>query len=102
MQRGYGRRSGKDRRFIKGQKYMLLSSRENLTLEGRKSLALLLAANKRLNTAYLGCLYLVAVPGEPARATSVRAKSSPLKSRGSPECRERAYAQQSPRFRPAG
>jgi len=49
----YGRLSGKGRRFIKGQKYTLLSNRENLTLEGRKSLALLLAANKRLNTAYL-------------------------------------------------
>ena len=49
----YARLSGKDRRFIKGQKYTLLSHRENLTLEGRRSLKLLLAANKRLNTAYL-------------------------------------------------
>jgi len=49
----YARLTGKDRRFIKGQKYTLLSHRENLTLEGRKSLRLLLAANKRLNTAYL-------------------------------------------------
>jgi transposase len=49
----YARLSGKDRRFIKGQKYTLLSRRENLTLEGRRSLKLLLAANKRLNTAYL-------------------------------------------------
>ena len=49
----YSRLSGKDRRFIKGQKYTLLSGRENLTLEGRQSLKLLLAANKRLNTAYL-------------------------------------------------
>ena len=49
----YARLSGKDRRFIKGQKYTLLSRRENLTLEGRCSLKLLLAANKRLNTAYL-------------------------------------------------
>jgi len=32
----------------------LLSRRENLTLEGKRSLALLLAANKRLNTAYVG------------------------------------------------
>jgi len=38
---------------IKGQKYTLLAHRENLTLEGKKSLTLLLAANKRLNTAYL-------------------------------------------------
>jgi len=49
----YARLSDQDRRFIKGQKYTLLAHRENLTLEGRKSLKLLLAANKRLNTAYL-------------------------------------------------
>lgn len=49
----YARLSGKDRRFIKGQKYTLLSGRENLTLEGRQSLKLLLTANRRLNTAYL-------------------------------------------------
>lgn len=49
----YARLTGKDRRFIKGQKYTLLSRRENLTLEGRRALKTLLAANKRLNTAYL-------------------------------------------------
>ncbi len=49
----YARLSGKDRRFIKGQKYTLLSRRENLTLEGRQALRTLLRANKRLNTAYL-------------------------------------------------
>jgi transposase len=49
----YARLTGKDRRFIKGQKYTLLSSHENLTLEGRRSLKLLLAANRRINTAYL-------------------------------------------------
>ena len=49
----YARLSGKDRRFIKGQKYTLLSRRENLTLEGRQALRTLLSANKRLNTAYL-------------------------------------------------
>lgn len=42
-----------DRRFVKGQKYTLLSNRENLSDSGRKNLRLLLAANKRLNTAYL-------------------------------------------------
>ena len=47
----YARLSGKDRRYIKGQKYTLLSHRENLTSEGRQSLKVLLAANKRLNTA---------------------------------------------------
>ena len=49
----YARLSGRNRRFIKGQKYTLLSHRENLTLTGRQSLQTLLKANKRLNTAYL-------------------------------------------------
>lgn len=49
----YRRLSGKDRSYIKGQKYTLLSNRENLTLDGRKALKKLLGANKRLNTAYL-------------------------------------------------
>ena len=49
----YARLSGKDRQFIKGQKYTLLSHRDNLTLDGKRSLTLLLAANKRLNTAYV-------------------------------------------------
>ena len=49
----YARLSGKDRRFIKGQKYTLLSHRENLSADGRTALKRLLAANKRLNTAYL-------------------------------------------------
>jgi transposase len=49
----YARLSGKDRRYIKGQKYTLLSRKENLTLEGRQALKTLLRANKRLNTAYL-------------------------------------------------
>jgi transposase len=49
----YARLSGKDRSYIKGQKYTLLSSRENLTLDGRKALRKLLKANKRLNVAYL-------------------------------------------------
>ena len=49
----YRRLAGKDRTFIKGQRYTLLSHRENLTLEGRQSLRKLLNANKRLNKAYL-------------------------------------------------
>jgi len=49
----YARLTGRERRYIKGQKYTLLSHRENLTLDGRKALKTLLAANKRLNTAYL-------------------------------------------------
>jgi len=51
--REYARLSGKDRRFIKGQKYTLLSRRENLTTKGRLALKTLLKANKRLNVAYL-------------------------------------------------
>lgn len=49
----YARLCGQDRSYIKGQKYTLLSNRENLTIEGRKALKKLLKANKRLNTAYL-------------------------------------------------
>lgn len=49
----YRRLADKDRRYIKGQKYTLLSHRQNLTLEGKRALKTLLAANKRLNTAYL-------------------------------------------------
>lgn len=49
----YARITGPKRKFIKGQKYVLLSHRENLTPEGKQSLKLLLKANKRLNTAYL-------------------------------------------------
>ena len=49
----YARLQGNDRRFIKGQKYTLLSRRENLSSDGRQSLKTLLAANKRLNTAYV-------------------------------------------------
>jgi len=49
----YARLSGADRRFIKGQKYNLLSRWENLHQKGRDALKLLLAANKRLNTAYV-------------------------------------------------
>jgi len=49
----YERLLEKDRSYIKGQKYTLLSNRENLTLDGRKALNKLLRANKRLNAAYL-------------------------------------------------
>ena len=49
----YARLSGQERAYIKGQKYTLLSHRENLTLDGRRALRKLLAANKQLNTAYL-------------------------------------------------
>ena len=49
----YRRLSGNDRAFIKGQRYTLLSRWENLSRDGRQSLKKLLAANKRLNTAYV-------------------------------------------------
>jgi transposase len=49
----YARLDGKPRTFIKGQKYALLSHPQNLKGSARKNLKLLLAANKRLNTAYL-------------------------------------------------
>ena len=49
----YKRLRGEDRRFIKGQKYTLLSHRQNLSSAGRVSLKLLLKANRRLNTAYV-------------------------------------------------
>ena len=51
--REYARVSGRQRRFIKGQKYTLLAHGENLTLDGRRALKTLLAANKRRHTAYL-------------------------------------------------
>jgi transposase len=49
----YARLTGPDRKFIKGQRYTLLSHRANLTTDGRKTLKTLLAANQRLNTAYV-------------------------------------------------
>src|SRR5207244_5515479 len=49
----YARLSGRQRRFIKGQKYTLLAHRENLTLSGRQALTTLLRANQRLHIAYL-------------------------------------------------
>jgi transposase len=49
----YARLTGTARQFIKGQKYTLLSHRENLTLDGRRALKKLLQVNRRLNVAYL-------------------------------------------------
>jgi transposase len=49
----YKRVAAKDRKFIKGQRYTLLSHRANLNAAGRRSLKLLLKANKRLHKAYL-------------------------------------------------
>ena len=49
----YARLDGRQRKFIKGQKYALLSHRQNLRGSAKKNLKTLLAANKRLNTAYV-------------------------------------------------
>lgn len=49
----YRRVSGEDRKFIKGQKYNLLSRWKNLDMDGRQALKELLKANRRLNTAYV-------------------------------------------------
>lgn len=49
----YKRVADKDKRFIKGQRYTLLSHKANLDLEGKHALDLLLKANKRLNKAYV-------------------------------------------------
>jgi transposase len=48
----YARLAGRDRRYIKGQKYTLLSRKENLTLDGKKALTTLLSANKRLKESF--------------------------------------------------
>ena len=49
----YKRVNEKERRFIKGQRYTLLSHKANLDIEGRRALQMLLKANKRLNKAYV-------------------------------------------------
>jgi transposase len=49
----YARLSDKDRQYVKGQKYTLLSHWKNLSVEGKDALKTLFKANKRLNKAYL-------------------------------------------------
>ena len=49
----YARLEGRERRFIKGQRFNLLTRWANLALEGRRALKVLFKANKRLNIAYL-------------------------------------------------
>jgi len=49
----YKRVNEKEQKFIKGQCYTLLSHKANLDLDGRRSLRMLLKANKRLHKAYL-------------------------------------------------
>jgi transposase len=65
--REYARLRGRDRSLIKGQKYTLLSHRENLTLDGRRSLHKLLQTNQRLNAGYL-----VKEPSGSCRTTGAR------------------------------
>lgn len=49
----YSRLVGSDRRFIKGQRYTLLSRWANLTLKGKTALKLIFKVNRRLHKAYL-------------------------------------------------
>jgi len=49
----YKRVNEKERRFIKGQRYTLLSHKANLDIDNRRALRMLLKANKRLNKAYI-------------------------------------------------
>lgn len=49
----YANLTGENRRFIKGQKYALLSRWGNLTADGKAALQSLFDANARLNKAYL-------------------------------------------------
>jgi transposase len=49
----YHRLVGNDRRYIKGQKFVLLSNWDNLSRDRRNGLSELFAVNKRLNKAYL-------------------------------------------------
>lgn len=49
----YKRVNDKERKYIKGQRYTLLSRKANLDADGRRSLKVLLKANRRLHKAYL-------------------------------------------------
>ena len=49
----FSRIRSKSLKFMKGQKFILLSREENLTVDKRAKLKLLLQANKKLNTAYI-------------------------------------------------
>jgi transposase len=49
----YHRANHRQKKYIKGQRYTLLTHRENLALKGKAALRKLLAVNKRLNAAYL-------------------------------------------------
>jgi transposase len=82
--REYARLTGKQRQYIKGQKYTLLSRRDNLTLEGRQALKTLLAANKRLNTAICSGSPSVSCGATSARAgRGASSRTGALRSSGS-------------------
>lgn len=49
----YKRVSKKESKYIKGQRYTLLSRKHNLSVKGKKALRELLAINSRLNKAYV-------------------------------------------------
>ncbi len=49
----YARLAGQERSYIKGQRYTLLSHKENLTRSGRRNLRKVLRLNSRLNAAYV-------------------------------------------------
>lgn len=49
----YSRLTGPNRRYIKGQRFTLLSRWSHLTLKGRTALKLLFKVNKRLSKAYI-------------------------------------------------
>jgi transposase len=49
----YQKTSGKDRKYIKGKKYTLLSRKANLDTNGKKALKELFAVNSRLSKAYI-------------------------------------------------
>ena len=80
----YARLSGRDRRFIKGHKYTSLSSRQNLTLEGRRSLNLLLWLRSGAS-----------IP--PTCSRSPSANSGTTATRGEPSASSRAGASRSSR-----
>lgn len=49
----YKRSSGRSRKYIKGNKWILLSRQDNLNLDGKEALRKLLKANKRISEAYM-------------------------------------------------
>ena len=62
----YARLSGRDRRYIKGQKYTLLSRRENLTLDGKRAL--------RTSSGQQAAQHGLPVEGELRAAVELRAR----------------------------